>query len=157
MPALATVPNGKGSGGKQPEQEGHGHKSKQDDMEGPLSSATVSFGQWDLTTPLDRFPNVSDRNRNNHKLIPGTVDIKAGGSVNFIISGFHHILIYDDGTKPSDIHYTMTVPTTVQPGPPLDQRSRQADLPGSRPQRDAAVARRRQRHPRRCRCRTGLK
>ncbi|HMJ87905.1 MAG TPA: hypothetical protein VK504_32235, partial [Vicinamibacterales bacterium] len=62
---------------------------------------------------------VSDRNRNNHKLIPGTVDIKAGGSVNFIISGFHHILIYDDGTKPSDIHYTMTVPTTVQPGPPL--------------------------------------
>jgi hypothetical protein len=118
LPALATVPNGKGSGGKQPEQEEHGH-GKQDDMEGPLSSATVSFGQWDLTTPLDRFPNVSDRNRNNHKLIPGTVDIKAGGSVNFIISGFHHILIYDDGTKPSDIHYTMTVPTTVQPGPPL--------------------------------------
>jgi hypothetical protein len=118
LPALATVSNGKGSGAKQPEQEEHGH-GKHDDMEGPLSSATVSFGQWDLTTPLDRFPNNSDRFRNNHTLIPGTVDIKAGGSVNFIISGFHHILIYDDGTKPSDIHYTMTIPTTVQPGPPL--------------------------------------
>jgi len=119
LPALAVAPKGKSAGGKQPEQEGHGHDGKHDDMDGPLSSATVSFGQWDLTTPLDRFPNVSDRNRNNHTLIPSTVEIKAGGSVNFVIGGFHHILIYDDGTKPSDIHYTMTIPTTVQPGPPL--------------------------------------
>jgi len=49
----------------------------------------------------------------------GVVDIKAGGSVNFIIGGFHHILIYDDGTKPSDINVAALIPTTVQPGPPL--------------------------------------
>jgi hypothetical protein len=97
----------------------HEHDGQHDDMEGPGASADVSFGQWDLTTPLDRFPNNSDRFRNNHQLIPGTVEIRQGGSVNFFISGFHHILIYDNGTKPSDINIAALIPTTVQPGPPL--------------------------------------
>jgi hypothetical protein len=117
LPALGAVPKGKATGARPQDQE-HGHDGGHEDMEGPLSSATVSFGQWDLTTPLDRFPNQSDRFRNNHQLIPGVVDIKAGGAVNFIISGFHHVLIYDDGTKPSDINYTAKIPTTL-PGPPL--------------------------------------
>ena len=47
-------------------------------MEGPGASADVSFGQWDLTTPLDRFPNNSDRTRNHHQLIPGVVEIRRG-------------------------------------------------------------------------------
>ena len=110
----------KGADAGRPEQEHeHGHDGRHDDMDGPLASANVSFGQWNLDTPLDRFPNNSDRTRNNHQLIPGVVDIKVGGSVNFIVGGFHHILIYDDGTKPSDINISSTIPTTVQPGPPL--------------------------------------
>ncbi len=107
-----------GAGERDPEQE-HAHDGRHDDMDGPFASANVSFGQWNLDTPLDRFPNNSPRTRNNHQLIPGVADIKAGGSVNFIVGGFHHILIYDDGTKPSDINITSTIPTTVQPGPPL--------------------------------------
>jgi hypothetical protein len=105
-------------GGAQPEHD-HGHDGKHEEMDGPLSSANVSFGQWDLDTPLDRFPNNSPRERNYHHLIPGTVEIKAGGSVNFQVAGFHHILIYDDGTKPRDINIALTIAPTTQPVPPL--------------------------------------
>jgi len=108
-----------GDSGKRDDEHEHGHDDKHDDMEGPESSADVSFGQWDLDTPLDRFPNNSPRTRNYHHLTPDVVTIRAGGSVNFIVAGFHHILIYDDGTKPSDINIAATIPTTVQPGPPL--------------------------------------
>ena len=61
-------------------------------LEGPLSSANVSSGQWNLDPPFDRFPNNSDRTRNNHQLIPRVVEIKAGDSVNstgqFIMFGY---------------------------------------------------------------------
>lgn len=100
------------------EEEEHRH-DRHDDMNGPLASATVSFGQWDLTQPLDRFPNNSPRQVNNHQLIPKEVVIKAGGSVNFVISGFHHILVYGNGTKPSDINVSATIPPSQQPAPPL--------------------------------------
>ena len=121
--ALATMPGfGPVSTQKtdsRPDEHDHGHDDGRGNMEGPESSADVSFGQWDLETPLDRFPNASPRDRNYHHLVPGTVTIRAGGSVNFIIAGFHHVLIYDNGTKPSDINIAATIPTTVQPGPPL--------------------------------------
>jgi hypothetical protein len=39
--------------------------------------------------------------------------------VNFIISGFHQVIVYGDGTRPGDIDASDTVPATVQPGPPL--------------------------------------
>jgi plastocyanin len=86
---------------------------------GPLASATVSFGQWQSDPPFDRFPSNNDRLRNNHQLIPGEVTIKAGGSVNFIIAGFHLVLVYDDGTQASSINSAKTIPVTVPPGPPL--------------------------------------
>jgi hypothetical protein len=124
--ALVTLPGfnptakgTKGSDGHQEQEHDHGHDERHEDMDGPLASANVSFGQWNLDTPLDRFPNVSDRTRNNHHLIPGVTEIKAGGSVNFIISGFHHLLIYDNGTKPADIHRSNTIAVTVPPGPAL--------------------------------------
>lgn len=88
-------------------------------VEGPQSSATVSFGGWMTTPPLDRFPNVSDRFANHHALIPELAKIKPGGTVNFIIGGFHQVIVYDDGTKPGDINKTLIVPVTVPPGPPL--------------------------------------
>ena len=72
------------------------------------TNATVSFGAWQTplpppaeppeTDPLDRFPNLSPRDRNEHQLIPHKVRIKAGGTVNFIIGGFHLPTVYDNGT-----------------------------------------------------------
>jgi plastocyanin len=84
------------------------------------NNATVSFGEWQTEPPLDRFPINSPRERNEHRLIPRTVTIKAGGSVNFIISGFHQPAVYDDGTRPRDIDETLTVGSTgVPPNVPL--------------------------------------
>lgn len=91
-------------------------------VSGPLASATVSFGQWSagLVPPLDRFPNVGAPVRpNGHLLIPHEAMIKAGGTVNFIIAGFHHVLVYGDGVQPSDIDINNTIGVTAPPGPPL--------------------------------------
>jgi hypothetical protein len=79
---------------------------------GPLASATVSFGLWQTDPPLDRFPNNSPRLRNEHQLIPNEVTIRSGGSVNFIISGFHEPIVYDDGTQPGAIDVNETTLTT---------------------------------------------
>jgi len=101
-----------------PTRESHpGHASGSPDIDGPLSNATVSFGEW--MTPVDRFPNVSLPTANHHELIPKVATIKAGGTVNFIIAGFHNINVYDDGTQPEDINTALTVPVTQPPGPPL--------------------------------------
>ena len=78
---------------------------------GPLANATVSFGAWATDPALDRFDGVGQPAKPNvHQLIPHEVKIKAGGSVNYIISGFHLVLVYDDGTQPTDIDTTLLVP-----------------------------------------------
>lgn len=105
-------------------QTGHGHGSHATAStaataaESPLSSATVSFGGWMTTPPLDRFPNVSDRFANHHEVIPELARIKAGGTVNFIIGGFHQVIVYDNGTQPGSINKSLTVLPTAG-GPPL--------------------------------------
>ncbi len=86
-------------------------------IKGPLSNATVSFGSWMTSPPLDRFPNASPRQANHHELIPQVARIKAGGTVNFIIAGFHQVIVYDDGTHPGDIDTSLTVAPTNQPVP----------------------------------------
>ena len=71
---------------------------------GPLSSATVSFGAWMTSPPLDRFSNVPPPPPTNHHVVaPQVAKIKAGGTVNFIISGLHNVAVYEDGTRPEDI------------------------------------------------------
>jgi plastocyanin len=94
-------------------------------VSGPMANATVSFGQWQTDPPLDRFPNVSPIVGNNHALIPHEIRIKAGGSVNFIIAGFHQVIVYGDGTRPADINVNNTIAPTAG-GPPLinDPRNR---------------------------------
>ena len=95
-------------------------KDDDDNNRNNLSNATVSFGEWMTTPPTDRFPNLSPAAANHHALIPREVTIKAGGTVNFIIAGFHHVVVYDDGTKPEDINVSMTVGSTGTPaGVPL--------------------------------------
>jgi plastocyanin len=85
----------------------------------PLNNATVSFGQWMSSPPLDRFPNFRGSPTTNvHRITPNVVTIKAGGSVNFIVSGLHNIAIYDDGVQPTEINIALTTPTT-NPAPPI--------------------------------------
>jgi hypothetical protein len=90
--------------------QGHRHKP----LEGPLANATVSFGAW---PPSDRFtvPNAPAA-PNVHLLLPYEATVKAGGSVNFIVAGFHHILVYAPGTKPEQIAAGMVVPGSTPPG-----------------------------------------
>ena len=117
LPAMGdSAPGNAGAVEAQELEHAHGHGGG-DGLKGPLSSATVSFGEWDTAMPVDRFPNASPRTQNAHFLIPNEVTIKQGGSVNFIISGFHHVLVYR-GLKPSDINISLTIPPTLG-GPPL--------------------------------------
>src|SRR5687767_15464318 len=66
----------------------------QNTASGPLTNATVSFGAWMTSPPVDRFPNISNtRTSNHHVVIPEVAKIKAGGTVNFIIAGFHQVIV----------------------------------------------------------------
>jgi len=117
LPGFSPASGPKGAGAQS--EHDHGHDGKHEEMDGPFAVVDVAFGQWDLETPLDRFPNASPRDRNYHHMIPGVAEVKAGGAVNFHIAGFHHLLIYDNGTKPADINTAATIPPTTQPVPPL--------------------------------------
>lgn len=96
---------------------------------GPLSSVSVTFGAFAAQPrtcstlpspcpPLDRFlPGSNATAYNHHILAPQLATIKAGGTVNFIIGGFHVLAIYDDGVQPTDIDISLIVPPTVPGGP----------------------------------------
>jgi hypothetical protein len=88
-----------------------------DNVGGPLSNVDVSFGQWNTSPALDRFPNNSPITGNVHKLIPFEAKIKAGGTVNFIIGGFHLVTVYGPGTEFDDISTAVLTPI---PGAPPD-------------------------------------
>lgn len=82
----------------------------------PRTTATVTFGAWMTSPPLDRFPNVSNtRLSNKFVMTPNVVTVKAGGTVNFIVSGLHNIIVYDDGMLPEDIDQTQVTNTTGTP------------------------------------------
>jgi plastocyanin len=87
-------------GSAEAQESGHQHTP----ISGPLANATVSFGAW--PQPLDRLaalpPGVPPPNV--HQLIPNVTTIKAGGTVNFIVAGFHNIAVYGNGTTPDDIN-----------------------------------------------------
>jgi len=95
---------------------------------GPLNSVTISFGAFmsqPKTCPsppcpvLDRFPTGGNTTAyNHHGLTPEVAKISVGGTVNFVISGFHVISIYDNGTLPGDIDTSILVPPSVPGGPP---------------------------------------
>ena len=89
-------------------------------VKGPLASATVTFGAWRTDLSLDRFPNVSVAAANAHQVIPYQVTIKAGGSVAFVISGLHQILVYGPDVLPQSINAQLIRPSTGTPsGTPL--------------------------------------
>ena len=85
----------------------HAHKA----LTGPLASATVSFGAWPVGTvevPRDRFTlPFAPQGPNVHALLPHEVTIKEGGSVNYVLAGFHHVLVYAPGKDPEDINQSV--------------------------------------------------
>jgi len=93
----------------------HGHEDDdRDPISGPLAQATVTFGQWPTSPPaLDRLGVANPGNRNIHQLIPNEVKIQAGGTVVFIITGFHNVVVYDNGTEPGDINVSLTPPAPL--------------------------------------------
>ncbi|MGB7210020.1 MAG: hypothetical protein WBD27_15290 [Pyrinomonadaceae bacterium] len=117
---------------------------RSNDSGSSATSATVTFGGW-MANPhlcpavppnppapcpiVDRFPaNAATqfpRLSNHHALTPQIAKIKAGGTVNFVVSGFHVVTVYDNGTRPADIDTTILVPPP-RPGPPIinDARNR---------------------------------
>ena len=86
-------------------------------LDGPLASATVAFGSWVTEPALDRYPNVSPRTANNHKVLPYNTTIKAGGSVTFNISGTHQVLVYAPGTTLDSINGSLIVDAVAGPPP----------------------------------------
>jgi plastocyanin len=103
------------------ENEGHGgHGNNNDDDGRKHKNVVVSFGHWRPVpgvTPIDRFaPNdPNPRTLNGHELIPKTVRIHVGDTVNFIIAGFHNPQVFGPGTQPSDIDRTNIVPGSAPP------------------------------------------
>lgn len=67
-------------------------------------SVTVAFGAG-LNT-------AQQGNAANHHVLPNTIEVKAGGVVNFAVAGFHQIVIYKPGTDIEDI--------TIPPFPPFE-------------------------------------
>ena len=61
-------------------------------LAGPPDSATMVFGR----------PDAGNRQAQN-KIEPGAVAISAGGTVTFVMDGFHQVAIYEPGIKPQDI------------------------------------------------------
>jgi plastocyanin len=96
---LVIRPEKSGAGTVAAAAQGHSHRG----VSGPLASATISFGSWETDPPFDRFTVPTPpppATRNAHTLTPNEVTIQAGGTVNFIIGGFHLVVVYDHGTKP---------------------------------------------------------
>jgi plastocyanin len=58
-------------------------------------SVTVAFGAG-LNT-------AQQGNAANHHILPTTIEVKAGGVVNFAVAGFHQIVIYNPGTDIGDV------------------------------------------------------
>ena len=94
-------------------QQGHAH----DQVSGPLANATVSFGAWPAL-PYDRLaPPAPGPPPNVHAMIPYTVTVKEGGSVNFIVAGYHNIAVYEPGktVEDVDVDSLLTLPGVPQP------------------------------------------
>jgi plastocyanin len=93
----------------------HEHRA----LTGPLASATVSFGAWPVGTveaPRDRFTlPFAPQGANVHALLPHEVTIKEGGSVNFVLAGFHHVVVYAPGKGPDDINQSVLLPIPNAP------------------------------------------
>jgi hypothetical protein len=75
-----------------------------DDKHRTPSVVTSAFGAG-LNTLGSGGPSPAE----NHVILPKRMKIKKNGVVNFVVSGFHQIAVYEPGTKPEDIDTGATV------------------------------------------------
>jgi hypothetical protein len=114
-PAFGGVSAPKAEEGRGREEEEHGAHDQQEQLSGRDANAVVNFGQWKTVPPHDRFLVPSPPPpANNHGVFPYRVKIQQGGSVSFIISGTHQILVYGPGTELADVSSAQQ-----EPGPPV--------------------------------------
>jgi hypothetical protein len=92
----------------------HEHEDHGRALTGSLAAATVSFGAWPTGTvevPLDRTVTpLAPVAPNVHHLLPQVATIKEGGAVNFVLAGFHQVVVYAPGKKPDDIDQSTLIP-----------------------------------------------
>jgi plastocyanin len=89
--------------------------SQHEGRSGPLAAATMTFGSWRTDTATDRHANPQSGTAINwHSVVPHTVTIAAGGTVNFVIAGLHQIAIYTNGVQPSDINVALSAADAPQ-------------------------------------------
>ena len=111
----------------------HAHRP----MNGPIANATVSFGAWPPAN--DQTPLAGNRFRtplalpapNVHALIPYEATIKAGGTVNFVVAGYHLIAVYEDKT-PEQINVNLLANPIITPQPPANPGPPLIDDPSGR-------------------------
>jgi hypothetical protein len=113
VPAMADGPAQSGQDFQAEHDHGRGHDHN--DRKQPPTSATVSFGEWKTEPPLDRYPNAAPAAANEHLLVPEEVTITVGGTVNFVISGLHQVIVYAPGKKVDEVQSALTRPTTGTP------------------------------------------
>ncbi len=95
-------------------------------------SVTVAFGAG-LNT-------AQPGNAANHHVLPNTIEIKAGGVVNFAVAGFHQIVVYNPGTEFEDI-VLPAFPPNLFVNYQLAHRLLRGDQSGRRQSGDAASSR----------------
>ena len=87
----------------------HDHDNDNDNDDA-RSSVTVSFGAG-LNTAQPGNPV-------NHHILPDVIRVRKGGVVNFVVAGFHQIIVFQPGV----VHGQIVVPATglflYNPGPP---------------------------------------
>jgi hypothetical protein len=106
------------AGGKQEE---HQHTI----LDGLLANATVSFGGWPATFNRNNPPSPPPTPPPNlHALVPHTVTIREGGTVNYIVGGLHHIVVYGDGKQPDDVDVNNVITVPNVPPPLIDDSDR---------------------------------
>lgn len=76
-----------------------------DSFAGPPENATVQFGQEVVNCGK---PPGEPCYHGDHRMVPGTVVISAGGTVHFDLAPFHRIAIYEPGKGPKDIDLSQT-------------------------------------------------
>jgi hypothetical protein len=128
--ALMTPAFGGASATRAQEQEHGKHDDAQ--LEGHRANAVVNFGQWKTDPPIDRFAlPAQPPAANNHGVFPFSVKIQEGGSVSFIISGVHQIVVYGPGTELADV--TVGIPEAGVPPLINDPNNRIYRGPDPRP------------------------
>ena len=112
--------------------------SARSDLAAPLPrrpSASVSLRRTTSTGSQIRLggPTLCATGAPTITCCPTLSRSRPAASVNFIIGGFHHVVVYADGKKPSDVNVKSVIPTDrSQPGTAPDQRRGRPDLSRSR-------------------------